>query len=246
MVKLAFLSNDSSRSEVEYGCTRCNFTQLLRGFKTKKKSHLDLNMEICEYIIYWTSTLRENAFQGILNLSNSPSMQLRCRLWRRLFPAHPGSVLTNDAWVTFTWTNRQPDDPANRIGCSAGWNPKLAQLWSNMSDNAESPTESQKEEPQPAPEDSATNDQKKKSRHAYMCTCIYIKSSLSGKNDVIKNSCLCCALQRNSEGVTFVRLTLIPTNRIVRFHFSTNQQLPGVTWHSSYRKWVKLQLMLML
>ncbi|XP_003966293.1 ubiquitin-like protein ATG12 [Takifugu rubripes] len=31
-----------------------------------------------------------------------------------------------------------------------------------MSDNAESPAELQKEEPQPAPEDSTTNDQKKK------------------------------------------------------------------------------------
>lgn len=36
MVKLAFLGNESSRSEVEYDCTRCNFTQLLRGFKTKE------------------------------------------------------------------------------------------------------------------------------------------------------------------------------------------------------------------
>lgn len=150
-------------------------------FQDKRKSHLHLNMEICEYIIYCTSKWRENAFQGILNLSNSPSVQLRCRLWRRLFPAYPGSALTNDAWVTFTWTNRQPADPANCIHCFAGWNPKLTQLWSNMSDNAESPTESQKEEPQPAPEDSTTNDQKKKSKHAYTCTCIYIKSSLSGK-----------------------------------------------------------------
>lgn len=235
MVKLAFLGNDSSRSEVEYDCTR--------WFQDKRKSRLHLNMEIRENLIYWTSKLRENAFQGILNLSNSPSEQLRCRLWRPLFPAHPGSALTNDAWVTFTWTNRQPADPANRVGCSAGWNSKLAQLWSNMSDNAESPTESQKEEPQPAPEDSTTNDQKKKSRHAYMCTCIYMKS---GKNYVIKNSCLCCALLRNSEGVTFVRLTLIPANRIVRVHFSSNQRLDMVTWHSRFRKWVKLQLMLML
>lgn len=36
MVKLAFLGNESSRSEVEYYCTRCNFTQLLRGFRTKE------------------------------------------------------------------------------------------------------------------------------------------------------------------------------------------------------------------
>lgn len=112
--------------------------------------------------------IKGKCFQGILNLSNSPSVQLRCRLWRRLFPAHPGS----DAWVTWASTNRQPADPANRIRYFAGWNPKLTHLWSNMSDNAESPTESQKEEPQPAPEDSTTNDQKKKSRHAYTCTCI--------------------------------------------------------------------------
>lgn len=39
-----------------------------------------------------------------------------------------------------------------------------------MSDNAESPTESQKEEPQPPSEDSTTNDQKKKSKQS----CIYV------------------------------------------------------------------------
>lgn len=38
-----------------------------------------------------------------------------------------------------------------------------------MSDNAESPTESQKEETQPQTEDSTTNDQKKKSKQSYIC-----------------------------------------------------------------------------
>lgn len=46
--------------------------------------------------------------------------------------------------------------------------------------------------------------------------------------------------------VTFLQLTLILSNRIVRVHSSANHHLAFITWHHRYRKWVKLQLMLML
>lgn len=92
-----------------------------------------------------------------------------------------------------------------------------------MSDNAESPTESQKEEPQPPSEDSTTNDQKKKSKFRIYIYVTTIGFVIEGKERAGKEFMpVLCSL-------TFLQLTLILANRIVRVHCSANHHLTFIT-----------------
>lgn len=120
---------------------------------------------------------------------------------------------------------------ANHLPSSGGREPQLTQSGrSKMSDNAESPTETQKEDTPPPSDESTISEEKKKSKQ------LYIPSSQILLAAKLANISANASAMYQPHCVTYLKLTLILANGKAAVCCLTNQRLVFIMRYYRFRK----------